>query len=961
MSDLHPPGWLPVLEIFDHWREPIHAPYLEDFLGDRLWRQAGAAPGVRAGLVRAALSPEIQFIEDPLAGQVPFQPRFLHHECKIIWNDRGAGAWVQEPLPEEWEVRNNALRLAMLTRDELFEEGEFTVSQRSALIEAPLSNESQTESRYGANRADRIALMEASPLNAIKKERLAGVLTQVARLQRGGTGFLKEAYNLFDIGPDVRGVVWDLTLANVPKTLFSTFVLNQDQWQSFRVFRSAPEESQVRSEFEIVLGNGWTQYALVFTDGVGIEFRHYRNMKPGQRGKLERRWNKVLDSGRLTVADMVAIEHIQNEIRAVTALSQEAGQSRPKDEDASRISQLEKEIEAIKASKSNLTDEEETEKGDLEKQLFYERVSLVWPGNQPTLFNAILDVTFSFHRRGIIGVHFGNGKGGSTANYIEIKGITKTFALGTMLPRNCRVMIRSNGGKFSIAQGNPDFTQRGLLWGQPFSLPYSIGPTASEDGRRFVSNEACSVELDAVGVGEENAAPGDVLALLPRCEVSARLEELEALEVDEETGAVITPARYRVCLETKAGADPKTGRRPYCPEIYRGTLSARGAAAPPLAPAVWDSRQKRHPLSDVILQEDDARAAMHEIYLDNNTRKDAQLPFDLDGRRARLTAYNIETREKVVLLEAGVLKSPGHSDVARFIQTDGEDKWIAATPRAGSSTKLTLMGLDNLLDRPVRVQLIGNGRPPTAYVRDLILAHGLNDEFVAELPDDDVEGLERLPRASAGKMADLKPQIGASLLNFIRADVVGKHCFGWRFRVHPTRHCLLERDADADRPDLAFSTRLPHSHPLAVLGPLHFRQDTSDYFTEVLVLGAYNPARGERFSSYWRRYEATQKKGSAYFTGVDYTFIAEPDESLKGQTKCDLYARHIDAKKGLPPIVTDAPVWWHPDLRTGLNIWLDGVKWSVRGVARSGLQIAARQRATLSLRLAEDVAILTTE
>lgn len=168
---------------------------------------------------------------------------------------------------------------------------------------------------------------------------------------------------------------------------------------------------------------------------------------------------------------------------------------------------------------------------------------------------------------------------------------------------------------------------------------------------------------------------------------------------------------------------------------------------------------------------------------------------------------------------------------------------------------------------------------------------------------------------------------------------------------------VVQPDTYKDRTDLQFSTRVPHSDQMAILGPLHFRQDTSDYVSEILIQGAFDPGRGERITSYWRRYEASQKRGSAYFTGIDYTYVADADESIKTQTKADMFALYIAAQKGIPPVVTDALIWWQPTYRTGMIVRVDGIKFVMKRIQRSGLQVAKQQQATVQFRLAEDVEI----
>jgi hypothetical protein len=938
--------YVPVLEIREHFTESERSPYVEDILGERWWKQAGAPPGARSGFVRQPLSKDFQFVDDPILGQIPFRPRLMHHAYMAAWNDRGIGAWEQIPTPEEVDARNAARTYYTNIRSALFEAGEFSEGDQAFL------NDPNTDAD------ERKSKIEASKLNKTQGQQLAAALSYIPQFDNGGAGFLKEVYDMFDIGPTVRGILWGFSVPNISKTLISTFELKQEQWQCFRVFLSSPPKDQVDPQFEIILGNGATQYALVIGKDDAVEFRHYKNMKASARGALERQLEQVLDTGRLTPDDMLEIQSYQDEINALEKKRRDAGQKKLIGPEAVRSAVLHQQIKATKESKSGLTDANRALKENLEKQLYYDVFPISFPVDTHALYNSMLDIHISFHRKGYIGIQFSKAE----PVYVEIKGITKTLNYGTMLPAHCRIMVRSRGGKFFLAHGNPDFVDHCLMYGQPFSLPYSLGETENVTGpdgntRKLLTASEYSVELDAVGIGEDLAAPGDNLALLPNCHIEVAVEELKPfVSTTTSTGkTIVQSAIYRLCLDSYSLPDEKSKRREFSPEIYRGTIFIPGESSPLPSTQEWDSITHRYPISDVLVQDAEDRACMHEVYCDDNIRKPAHLPLNLDGRCCDLYVVNQATGDKIYLQQNGVVKSPNAKDVGRIIGADGDENVLALTRRATTGTQIDVHSAATLLDRPVRFPLIGNNRPPGDYIFDLLVAHGIPEWFGRNLPIGDVEGLDRLPKASAGQMADIKPTVGVSLLNYIRGDIVQKHCLGWRFVTHPTDGCLLEPDENRERPDLAFSTRVPHDDALAMLGPLHFRQNTDDYASEILVTGAYDPGRGERFSSYSRRYEATKQKNSTYFTGTDHTFIAPVDESLKSQTKCDLYARSLENKKGLPPIEADQAVWWRPDLHTGDIPTFDGVRFVVKGIRRSSLKIAQRQQCVLSLRLADPI------
>lgn len=227
------------------------------------------------------LSKETQYIDDPLVGQIPFRPRELSPEYTFRWLDTGASgemAWLQPPMPEELEQRALARAIIEAQRDALVTKSGHALTKIKETVErAKRLTASEREELYG---------VFFTKLKETERKQLLAQLVQLELLSDRGTGFLETVPNLFESG--ASGVVWNFAVPNIEKVFLSSWQLQADQKQCFRIQRLSPLPDQVRSTFEIILGNGKVQYALVFTKDEAVELRHYRDKAadgtPGEPG-----------------------------------------------------------------------------------------------------------------------------------------------------------------------------------------------------------------------------------------------------------------------------------------------------------------------------------------------------------------------------------------------------------------------------------------------------------------------------------------------------------------------------------------------------------------------------------------------------------------------------------------------------------------------------------------------------
>jgi hypothetical protein len=942
-------AFTPVLKIGRHYKDPAHLGMQVDLTGEEMLRQAKVAPGEISRLLLNPLSEETRYIEDPLVGQIAFRPRELAPEYSFRWIDTatsGAMAWLQPPQPEELAQRAASRERVTAQLQQLATKAEVTLVQIKAMHEQNRTADASTR------KAAFDALL--TKLKTIERNAVMGNLILFDELTEKGTGFLQTVADLF--GSGATGVRWNFAVPNVEKILLSSWELQEDQTQCFRVLRQSPLPWQVKSEWGVYLGNGWTQYAVVFTKDEAVEFRHYRNMKPRKRRQLELRLKRVLESGYLTASDMAQIAKWQTQIALIRKAASDSGNNKPGSAAEKQIAQIQAQIQKLQKRKNGLTDAMERERNHLERQLYYNKVPVSLQEDARSLFDREFTISIGFSRKGFVWVRIGTGaKPGSSEFRYEVEGITKTGKPGRILPKGSHIMIRSNGGPFGLVYGVADHAPLARLVSQPIEIH---GAYNAADWK---------VVLDAIGLNDADA-DADInqpLLQLPRARINWSIQEVQP---SREVAGITHNAKIRIVLDfvsephpESEGFDPYTGNRDYGAQLYRATLIGNAAAPDGPAEAEWDSREHGYPIEDVQLQSDAERGAMHDVFLIDTPGRDIQLPYDLEGRYCDFGF--VDTREDsptfrqyIPVVRGGSTAQPAGQDV-RYFARDG--KMDIAT-RLSSARHLQVHGALKRLSRPIEVPLIGNGRRPNEYFRDLMLTNGVPTELITGVPMGELPGLDRFGPVRPGEYPDIKPNVGDDLLNTMR-DLTQKHCPGWRIDEDAASGIVFTPDIFRDCTSVNYSTNVVFDHPLAVHrddgDEFRIWQDVSEYFTDAVITGAYDPGSGRRFASTHRIWEATEKPGSAYFVGERRLYRPAPDDSMRSRAKCVRFGRTFMMRKGLPPWFVRFKTWYDPARRENDLIRLDGIRIVILNLQYLRFQKSINQRMVVTARLAQDIVI----
>jgi hypothetical protein len=911
MSTLHPAfveKWTPVVELYDKRRAPSHAPFSFEILSKKAYDQTSAWPGRRHNVRLLETSPDAFLYEDALPGQSPFKPRLLMLDYDLIFRDSGAAKWLLVTGEKEAQARSVARAHYQNIVDDLEE------------IEAEKKK-------------------DGKDLDDEQKRQLAGARDMLAQLQNDTTSFLETHYH-GAFGTWSEFIKWSLSVPNVPIDLICKETIGQDRAVTLRCEFSAPPDDQGDFTKEFHFTDGTTDYALVFADGGSVEWRHYRNMKASLRRQKEEELSALLDRGRLTGADR---EQIRNWRELADNIKEKA---KAEGRDASKMTPQEKgqikfyrdAIEQLQQSKRGLTGEDERRRAELLKTLYYtppEPVNL--QEDSKSFYNRVFDVTVMFHRRGFVSVRLDKNPPWVWQN----KAIAKLRGYNQMLPARSRVLIRSTGGAFAVALGRPRFKKEGMLYTADFVPGFDI---ASDD---YIW------EFDADFV-ETQVEDGAFVGIGP---FGTRVEAKLVKVVSKTTKAGLqVPSKYQLQLTLKPDADGV-----YSPEIHYVNLQVLAGETPPRSDLRWTNlpsgdRHAKQLVRDVLSQDAEDTTPLYEIYVDDNGGR-ARMPHDLVYREAVVKLLRMSDGREFKLLQNGVTKRAELHERRNLWKTVADFLRIRA--RAKSDIKIHAVGMEDVLNREIRYPIIGNGKYPNDFIRQMLRNAGLREDEYEGVPAGDI-GIRKIKLAAAGRPPEVRPDKSARYWEYIQ-EIVKKFCPGWRFVVR-AEGCVLERDAVRDRPDLDYRTDRKATDPLAIRRGFQVFQDLEEYFTEAVFTGAVNPQTGQRWSRSKSIPEATDERfegASLLHVGTPRPHIAEPDDTLIDADDCTQAARTFMDKYGRPPWYLVMNVAYNPDVRCGDLICADGFRVVVENIARGSLYADRGEapRMTITARFYDDVAI----
>lgn len=936
----------PILNLGPQWVAPSHQGFQFDATGEQILKSAGIEPGVIDGLSLNPLSKEMQFVDDPLAGQIAFRPREISPTYEPFWissGNTGARKWIL--LPSESEAKQREVSRAGLTVqfDDLLKKAGITADYFRGIR---FAHQGLLNAGKKAEAAQFLR-DQLSKLSETERGRASGYAFLLDQLGRDGVSFLEEVPNLFDSGES--GIRWNLAVPNVDVAVASSWTCEADQRQTFRIQRLNLAPGQIRSQFEIRIGNGVTLFALALTEGEGIEFRHYRNATRNysldERVSDEAEWQRLAlrAKGDLTGEEKQQIEAWNREIAAIKKEFGTGG-NKPTGEAAAKIEGIKKQIADLKKRKM-MTDAHRARYNVLTKRIFIAREKVTLQEDSKSLFDKIVDVTLGFHRKGYISIRVGTGaKPGSEPFIYQIEGIAKTGKAGNILPDGSRILLKSNGGVWGAIHGLTDSPDVARLYSQPFSIPFPFDPAE------------WTVTLDAIGQDPDEADPSQPLTVLPRARVVGRVEEVASqTQYANHTG----PARFRVCLDFFCTPDPKTGARDYGSELYRATVTCKAGTMPPISFDKWTSAAARFPIEDVSIQADAERGPMIQLKIIDSETRPANMPI-LGAERAAEFGL-LDNRpgpnfgQYIPMIRGGTVAEPRATDVRRVTNRLGQ---LQHQPRIDTRRELTIKSIETLFDVPITVPLIGNSQWPGDHLFELFQMHAAPEELLAGLPLGREEhialGLSKLPTAKVGTYPSIKPNVGDSVWSY-SAEIVLKHCFGFHLRRDPIRGIALERERFRQT-GFAYSTSLRERDLMSVQRELNVWQDIAEYVTDCTFTGAFNPGIGRRYSARHIIHEAT-KAGSAFYVGRHRPYFGKADNALESDVKCLLAVRQFLQMAGLPPWFASWKAWFEPELREGDILTLDGIRFVLVNIDAPGFSKSAEQKGTLTGRLMDDVQI----
>jgi hypothetical protein len=911
--------FLPVVELYDKRKPPAHPPYSLELLSERAFRESKTWPGKNANLRLLELSKEEWKNFDALPGQAPFKPRLLMLDYEAIFRPSGADKWLRYINENDADASG---------KDKYAKEAE-----SAALAYQKTVDELEKKSRELA--------VQGKSLSEEENRQLTGAQKILETVESSGGLFLK-TFASGSLHKNVEHAVYQLALPNIPVDFMHLETLGADRAVTIRFLWSQPVAEQSNHQLAFKFSGGQTQYALVFTEGNSVQWWHYRNMTGKAREKLEHELEETRDRERLTGEDLTNIEGWKEEIKTIERQAQFEGRSTSKltDDEKQRIKELKDNIDTLTDYKQGQTPENAKKIADLEKKLFYDQVPVNLQEDSKNFYNKPVEVTVIFHRRGFVSIRMDKNEPFVWRN----NAIAKLRGFNTMLPKNARILIHSTGGAWGVCIGRPRFKKLGQLWTSDITLDYAI--TGSEV-RWLFDCEFMESEVDDEGTFTGIGPYGQ--------KVIAKCVQVVEGKTAAENGGVEKPHKYQVQIELQSDPDGV-----YSPEIHFINFHVLAGAVPPRSERRWSSlpsgnRFDKHRAEDVQTTEEDTGGLYAEAFL-HDPYTASGVPIDLAGREAAISIIKMKSGDQYALIGSGVVKRAERQRVRNLKLINGLLKLFG---RMDSKVKLDVLGLDEVLNKPIGTILYGNGKYPNDYLREMCQNAGLREDEYSGISAGDI-GIKQCKPAPAGEPPDIHPNRNARYWEYMQ-DFVKKHCPGWRLAARPDA-IALEQDVYVDRTaQFNYRTELPANDPFRV-HELHKYQDLDEYFTEATFTGAVNPQTGKRWTVTKTIPEATDPEFegiSLLHVGTPRPYFAEVDDSLGSFIDCVFAVRRFMAKHGLPPWYVDMEVAYNGELRCGDIILVDGIRVVVENIKRGSINIGHDEapRMSVTTRFYDDVPI----
>lgn len=893
--------------------QPAHPAYIKSILAEEILMQS-STPGGRSNIHWLQLRPDDRIEDAGMPGREPMRSQYrppsviLNHETR--WEDtENCLSWSYEPTPGEESWR----RLQLI--------------------------------KYNA-RSDE--LKAKSKLATAEQEELDGLTELINQLATGGEGYLETAYDL--LGSGASGITWGLAVANIPVTVKSTFLSRKNRSISFRLKRLEAPKDQARFNYTIEIGRGNRLYALVIgSNGNSSEFVHYKNLSPAERTALIAQREALLDDGRLTVSDLGNIALWEEQIRQLKWYAKSHGQKQLDAEDAALVTSLKKQVSDLKDSKRGLSVETQQQLKIVEDKLYYAKVKFSLQEQTKDLIGKAFDITLHFLRSGYIVIQSKDGQ-----KVYENKLVTGGEPAGSdpkysdSLPEGAQIVIKSDGGMWSLVYGHPLYDQVGQITTQPFEIPFSFDDDEIEwiiDGDSSMPGCDITMELVPATMFVPGTSLGGASAYQAVITLLSNSEVLDGMY-----NGMYTPELYFLELHIKASVVDSETVTWYSEDDY----TLRG--------------QSR--VLDVMLQDDKSKTKLCTAVIGETYRHPSMVGFDkaslpmmIGGSACDIILHNLETgvHEKVITM--GYASKVDRGDHVKLNLSSGI---ASAYSAVGNHVQISVIGCEGFLDREITAPLIGNNRYVGDYIAALARDAGLHQDLYSSLPEGGAGGCPRMKKMVPGGFPDIKPAQGVKVWEWMQ-EVVRKHAPRWELwsdssGLRLTVKSLRVRDID-------YSETLPTTSHYCIrrasteAGGVGLYQDTREYYTTVQVIGAVNPVTGMRYVAKATIPQASDPRfnRSMFYIGEDRVRTLAVDESLRSYNDCLQVARDaLDitslTPNGLAPWYQKIRIDLDPSIKAGDLVKINGIKHVVDEIEYSTLNGGGQegQQLTLVCRLAED-------
>ncbi len=908
------PYYIPRMRIYEQRQTPPIRPAVKSLTGGQFWREAGGQDGRRVAIRRVRLDNDTLGDIDLLPGQVPTTAYVLMPNYDIRWYSVEPENFHQTVSDREKRERKNALGILALEQYKLQHKAQPTAEDTL---------------------------------------RLATIQRQLAQLGSAGQGFFNTSYNC--LGTKARGVYYGLSVGNIPLHLRFVNSIKPNRSISFRIKRLEAPKEQGTFEFSLIFGDDLQRYALVFGKDKEIEWRHYKPMPAADRDALEDKLNDALDAGRLTADDEKELYKIEAQHKLLTQ-----GSAANDPATNLQVAALKKQEDKIRDAKKQVGDAAKKVIEIVEKLLYYDKAAVTVPEYIKTTLGFSIDVTIEWLRRGGALITIGNNP--PFVWWDRTQKIGTTFV--TMLRKRSKLEIKSTGGEFQLAMGAPNYATQASIYGAPFVVPASAS-AADFDYIAVSSPSGLAVAQDDGGgfwTTKDEAA-------LPKTQVRAKVEIVSPSVVVPALGVTLPPV-YQPRVDLFSGGD-------FAAEVYALDFLITPRVGD-FGALVYDSFDHTDlsgvtHLKDVQLSAHEGNSLYAECtYRDGlvNGRRESGLPaVGLGKRSATISLIERETKAETTVVWRGRIETDEYTNLQSLHGTTGDTTPpigrgatpppLDPQPNAGSERKITVVGLEQVLNTKVEAQVAVDGQHVGDALRLQAKLGGLYPEEYAGIPQGEIQGLDPIPLPPAGESPRARPDDSATYLSFMR-QIVADHAPGYELTTSDAG-LKFSNLTERDRPDLNYSEDAPTDSTLRLLRPLTLRQNFDDFINRIVVIGAENPLTHLRVHieeanplSFDPRFQGK----SLCYCGEIISDVVGPNDTLQTEAQAMLFARAQLEKRGRPPYVGDTVVPYRPDVKEGDKPYVKGRQYVVERLERGQLNSGGKgsdQRMTLFLRLAKDI------